>query len=316
MTKADTPPPLFTQTGEPIGLSVYGTMQWGGTADADASGEMFDQCRAAGIRHFDTAHLYTDGRSEEILGDLVGTAGDVFVATKAAYDQPATPDVLRRSVATSQDRLKRDVIDLLYLHQFDPTTPLEVTFEALAGLQERGAIRYIGVSNFAAWQVVKAQAIAQSFGTRIDALQPMLNLVKRQVEVELLPMAQDQDIAVFAYSPLGGGLLTGKYVRATADGRLAVDDRYKARYGQAWMHDAATGLVEIAEREGVAPATLAVAWIRHHAPQVAPILSARSAAQLAPSLDGLDYQMSDSLYEELTALAPAPPPPTDRIEEA
>ncbi|SLN51701.1 aldo/keto reductase [Pseudooctadecabacter jejudonensis] len=305
-----------TQDGRPAGHGVYGTMQWGGTADATAAAEMFDACLGAGIRHFDTAALYTGGQSEEILGALVGARGDIFVATKAAYDVPATPENLRASVQVSQERLQRDAIDLLYLHRFDDTTPLEVTFEALAGLQQDGSIRHIGVSNFAAWQVMKAQGIAASLGTRIDAVQPMMNLVKRQVEVELLPMAADQDITVCAYSPLGGGLLTGKYAVAGSDGRLSFDDRYAARYGQPWMHEAAVGLAEIAANMGVAPASLAVAWLRAHAPQVQPIVSARSAEQLAPSLAGLAMTLEAAVYAQITALSPAPPPATDRIEEA
>ncbi|WP_375280091.1 aldo/keto reductase [Pseudooctadecabacter sp.] len=307
---------MTPQSGTALAPAAYGTMQWGGTADASAARDMFAQCLDAGLNHFDTAHLYTEGRSEEMLGALAGTRDDIFVATKAAYDKPATAANLQASVDLSRKRLQRDVIDLLYLHRFDPTTPLEDTFAALAALQQAGTIRYIGVSNYAAWQVMKAQAIAAGLGTRIDALQPMMNLVKRQVEVELLPMAADQDIQVCGYSPLGGGLLTGKYAVTGADGRLAFDHRYAARYGQAWMHDAAVGLAEIAAGLGVPAATLAVAWMRRHAPQAHPILSARSAEQLAPSLAGMDYALDDATYAAITALSPTPPPATDRIEEA
>lgn len=307
---------MTTQGGAPLAPAAYGTMQWGGTADRAAAQAMFANCLDAGITHFDTAHLYTEGRSEQMLGELAGARDDLFVATKAAYDQPATAANLQTSVDLSRRRLQRDVIDLLYLHRFDPTTPLDQTFAALASLQQAGTIRYIGVSNFAAWQVMKAQGIAAGLGTRIDALQPMMNLVKRQVEVELLPVAADQDIQVCAYSPLGGGLLTGKYAVTGADGRLAFDDRYAARYGQGWMHEAAVGLAEIAAGLGVPATTVAVAWLRRHAPQVHPILSARSADQLAPSLAGLDLTLDDATYEAITALSPTPPPATDRIEEA
>jgi len=307
---------LTTQSGTPLAPAVYGTMQWGGAADADAARAMFDQCLDAGLTHFDTAHLYTQGRSEEILGKLAGGREDLFIATKAAYDVPADKPHLIASVDLSRKRLQRDVIDLLYMHQFDTQTPLDVTFDVLAKLQSDGIIRYIGVSNYAAWQVMKAQGVAATFGTRIDAVQPMMNLVKRQVEVEVLPMAADQNIQVCAYSPLGGGLLTGKYGTGDTQGRLAVDTRYAARYGPAWMHDTAIGLAGIAADLGVAPATLAVSWVRRHAPAVHPIVSARSDVQLAPSLAGLAFEMSDVLYAQITALSPAPPPATDRIEEA
>lgn len=306
---------LTTQSGAPLSPAAYGTMQWGGTADAAASRVMFEACLGAGIAHFDTALVYTDGRSETILGDIAGNRPDIFVATKAAYNTTATADNIRTSFDASRTRLKRDVIDLFYMHRFDDTTPLEHTFQALASLQSEGAIRYIGVSNYAAWQVMKAQGVAATFGTKIDVIQPMMNLVKRQVETEILPMTRDQDIQVCAYSPLGGGLLTGKYA-AGGDGRLATDTRYAARYGPDWMHTTAAGLAQIADDLGVDAATLAVAWLRRHATDVHPILSARSLAQLEPSLAGLTYDMDDETYNAVTALSPTPPPATDRIEEA
>lgn len=306
---------MTTRTGASLAPAAYGTMQWGGTADEDAARRMVDACLGAGITHFDTAHLYTEGQSEQILGRIVGARDDLFVATKAAYDVPATAANLRRSCDVSRKRLQRDVIDLFYLHRFDDVTPLEETFDSLAALQNDGAIRFIGVSNYAAWQVMKAQGVAATFGTRIDAIQPMMNLVKRQIEVELLPMARDQDIQVCSYSPLGGGLLTGKYAVAGSEGRLSFDDRYAMRYGQPWMHEAAVELMQISTQLNVPAATLAVAWLRRHAPDVHPILSARSAVQLAPSLDGMTFDLSEEIYAALTALAPHPVPATDRIEE-
>jgi len=305
-----------TLSGQPVAPVAYGCMQWGGRADEGEAAAMFDAARAAGIMHFDTAHVYTGGASEKILGRLAAMdRDDLFIATKADFNLGSARDALTRSLSVSLERLRMDQADLFYLHRFDPEVPLEESFSTLREFQDKGLIRHIGVSNFAAWQVMKAQAIANGLGTRIDAIQPMMNLVKRQVEVEILPMAADQEIAVCAYSPLGGGLLTGKYA-GTGSGRLTEDKMYHARYGAAWMHDAAEGLARIAAREGVDPATLAVSWLRHHAPQVHPILSARSAAQLGPSIAGLTHVMRDALLAEITALSPAPPPATDRLEEA
>ena len=191
---------------------------------------------------------------------------------------------------------------------------MEETFEALAHLKSAGHIRHVGLSNFAAWQTVKAAHIAERFDLQIAVIQPMYNLVKRQAEVEILPMADDLGILVAPYSPLGGGLLTGKYIKGET-GRLTEDDRYAARYGLASMHDAAQGLVELAAREKVDPATLAVAWAAAHTTGPTPIISARSTTQLAPSLAAMDYTMSPALYDEIAALSPTPPPATDRIEE-
>lgn len=308
---------ITTLAGEPVSRFAFGTMQFGGRADPAASHAMFDAARTRGITHFDTAHVYTEGASETLLGKFARAEREsLYIATKAGYSGGSTAETIRRTFDISRGRLGMDAVDLLYLHRWDGETPLEETFQCLAELQQAGLTRHIGVSNFAAWQVVKAQWVARDFGTRIDWIQPMMNLVKRQAEVEILPMAEDLGIEVAPYSPLGGGLLTGKYAGDKASGRLTEDKAYAARYAPPWMREAAAGLAEIARREGVAAATLAVAWLARHAPRVRPILSARSAEQLAPSLKAMTFEMSDGLYEEITALSPAPPPATDRLEEA
>jgi aryl-alcohol dehydrogenase-like predicted oxidoreductase len=295
---------------------AYGTMQWGGKAERSDARAMFDQCLAAGLTHFDTACSYAGGRSETILGEFAAPLRDrLFIATKVAYDGGAGRANILASFDGSRRRLRMDSVDLLYIHRFDPATPLEETFTTMADLQSRGLIRQIGVSNFAAWQVMKAQAVCAGLGTRIDAVQPMYNLVKRQAEVEILPMAADQGIAVHAYSPLGGGLLSGKYA-AGGTGRLTEDPRYARRYGPAAMHEAARGLSAIAAETGVPAATLAVAWVMAHPSRPVPIISGRSAEQLAPSLAAATFPMTAELYGRLSALYPAPPPATDRLEEA
>ena len=182
-------------------------------------------------------------------------------------------------------------------------------------MKQKGLTRYIGVSNFAAWQVLKAQWVAAEFDVRIDILQPMYNIVKRQAEVELFPACVDQGIAIAPYSPLGGGLLTGKYA-AGGSGRLIEDQAYASRYAPDWMHKAAVGLQEIAADVDVHAATLAVAWVTRHPAGPAPIISARGADQLTPSLAAMDYRLDDALYARLSALAPTPAPATDRLEEA
>ncbi|WP_238371079.1 aldo/keto reductase [Heliomarina baculiformis] len=306
---------LKTLAGQPISRFAFGTMQFGGRADASQSRAMFDACRAAGITHFDTAFAYTDGNSETLLGEMVRAERDrLLVATKVGYIGGAGAQNIREQFDRSRQRLDLDMVDLLYLHRFDPDTDLSETMEAFARLRDAGKIRYIGLSNFAAWQVMKAQAVAERFDIRVDALQPMYNLAKRQAEVEILPMCADQQIAVCAYSPLGGGLLTGKYLTG-GSGRLSEDDRYGARYGQGWMQETAAGLVEIAGELAVDPAVLAVAWVAAHRDRPIPIISARDAAQLEPSLAAMDFDMDEALYTRLAALSPAPPPATDRLEE-
>ena len=296
---------------------AFGAMQFGGTASAAEAAELYAACRAAGITHFDTAHAYTNGASERLLGDLVRPErAAVFVATKAGYVGGSSRQNILSTFDESRQRLQLDHVDLLYLHRFDDATPLEETFETLAKLQSDGLITHIGVSNFAAWQVMKAQAVAAKLGTSISHIQPMYNLVKRQAEVEILPMAQAEGLVPCTYSPLGGGLLTGKYsADAQTEGRLATDHRYAARYGLPQMHKAAQDLAALAADLGVHPATLAVAWVLQHPAAPLPILSARNAAQLAPSLAAINYALDAETYAKLQALFPAPPPATDRIEE-
>lgn len=306
---------LVSPNGTPASRLAFGTMQFGGPADAKASREMFDACRAKGITHFDTAHLYTEGASETLLGEMIADQRDnLIVATKVAYSGGAGRDNILNTFEVSRQRLNLETVDVLYLHRFDPDTDLNTSFETLAELKAKGQIRYIGVSNFAAWQVMKAIAVAARFDLTVDILQPMYSLVKRQAEVEILPMCADQGVACAPYSPLGGGLLTGKYTQG-GSGRLSENERYAVRYGLEWMHSAAQELGILAVAEGMHPATLAVAWAGAHPNGPTPIISARSAAQLAPSLAALDTTLSSDLYDRLTALTPTPPPATDRIEE-
>lgn len=307
---------ITSPNGTPLSPLTFGTMQFGGRADAAQSQAMFDAARAAGITHFDTAYVYNGGASETLLGGMIRNERDsMIIATKAAFEGGSTRANILNGFATSQQRLGLDCVDILYLHRYDDTTPLQETFEALATLKQAGKIRHIAVSNFAAWQVMKAQAVAAECDLRIEMLQPMHSLVKRQAEVEIFPMCVDQDIEIVPYSPLGGGLLTGKYARGET-GRLTEDAMYAARYNVDWMRDAAAQLSALAADLGTDAATLAVAWAMAHPAHPRPIISARSAAQLAPSLAALGFDMTPDLYDRITALSVTPPPATDRIEEA
>lgn len=143
----------------------------------------------------------------------------------------------------------------------------------------------------------------------------MYSLIKRQAEVEILPMALSEGIAVAPYSPLGGGLLTGKYAEG-GTGRLTENEKYEMRYSMPWMHEAAVALRVLAAEIGAAPATLAVAWAAAHPGVKAPIISARDVAQLDASLAARDMALPPDLYARITALSQTPPPATDRLEEA
>ena len=306
---------LYSPDGTPVSRYAFGTMQFGGRADPDQSRAMYDACRAAGITHFDTAHAYTDGASETLLGQMIKADRDgLVVATKVGNPGGADAANMQAQFDLSRKRLGLEMVDVLYLHRFDPATDLRETMDCFAALKDAGSIRYVGLSNFAAWQVMKAAHLAAPYELNVDILQPMYNLVKRQAEVEILPMCADQGIAVAPYSPLGGGLLTGKYTQDQG-GRLKDDPQYAARYAQPWMHDAARSLGDLAAKTGVSPATLAVAWVAAHPTGPGPIISARNQEQLEPSLAALRFDMPDALYRQISALSPAPPPATDRSEE-
>lgn len=307
---------LRTPDGTPISGFCFGTMQFGGKADAAASRAMYDATRAAGINFYDTAHGYTGGASETLLGEFVKPEREkLFIATKCASTGDCSPAAITRDFEESLKRLDMGYVDLMYMHRWDDSVPLEATYEALAKMVESGRVRHIGVSNYSAWQVMKAQRVAHEFSLSIAMIQPMYSLVKRQVEVEILPMAASEGFAIVPYSPLGGGLLTGKYAQG-AEGRLTHDAMYTARYGQDWMHRAAVSVSDIAAELGVSPITLAVAWVAHNPKVKAPIISASAPGQLQPSLDAMTFDMDDALYARLTALTPTPPPATDRSEES
>ncbi|MEP2889753.1 aldo/keto reductase [Tateyamaria sp.] len=300
----------------PLSRLTFGTMQFGGRADAEQSRAMYEAARAAGITHFDTAYVYNGGASETLLGQMIKEERDsLIIATKAAFEGGSTRANILQGFATSQQRLDLDMVDILYLHRYDDATPLQETFDALATLKNAGKIRHIAVSNFSAWQVMKAQSIAASFDIAIEMVQPMHSLVKRQAEVEIFPMCVDQDIEIVPYSPLGGGLLTGKYARGET-GRLTEDPMYAARYNVEWMRETARNLSALASDLGTSPATLAIVWAMAHPARPRPIVSARSVEQLTPSLAALDFDMTPDLYAQITALSITPPPATDRIEEA
>ena len=307
---------LRTPAGTHISNFSFGTMQWGGKADATDSRAMYDLARAAGINFFDTAHGYTGGASETLLGEFVAAdRNDLFIATKCASTGDCRPKAIAQDFEDSLGRLNMDSVDMLYMHRWSDEVPLEATYEVLAKLVQARRVHHIGVSNYAAWQMMKAIRIAASFDLKIEMLQPMYSLVKRQAEVEMLPMCRSENIAVVPYSPLGGGLLTGKYSQGS-EGRLTHDAMYKSRYGQNWMHSAASALGDVAKELDISPITLAIAWVAHNPAITAPILSASKSSQLQPSLDAMDYKLDAELYARLTNLTPTPAPATDRSEKA
>lgn len=311
-------------TGVQVSELCFGTMSFGGDADETASAAMYKATRDAGINFYDCADQYNKGAAEQILGRLMKGHRDDLVITTKCFN-PSSEDInargtsrrhVTRAVEASLKRLGTDRIDVLFLHQFDARTPIEESMRALEDMVRSGKVLYPAVSNWSAWQTQLALGVQARHGwARLQVHQPMYNLVKRQAEVEILPMCAANGVAVIPYSPAAAGLLSGKYTGAGAAGRLKTNKMYEARYGEAWMFEVADRYVGFCKAKGLHPVSTAVAWVGAHPAVTAPIIGARNLEQLQASLDAVKVDMTPALRAEIAALSRTPPPATDRLEE-
>ncbi len=301
-------------SGLRVSRLCLGTMVFGSQCDEAASGAVLDAAGELGITFIDAADVYpvpptleTAGLTEEILGRWLKGKRDRFVvATKfvnpmgpGANDQGASRKHMFEACEASLRRLQTDRIDVYYLHRPDDATPIEETMEAFDRLRADGKILYLGISNFSAWQLALAQAVvAEARLAPIAALQPRYNLLFRQPERDLLPLAAALGIGVMPYNPLGAGMLTGKYRRASEpppESRFGWGDygrMYQGRYWSEEMFGVVDALVAVAEAEGVTPAQAAVAWLLSHSEVTAPIIGASRADQLQETVRCLDVKLS------------------------
>ena len=317
---------VLGRTGVRVSQLCFGTMSFGGDADEPTSAAMFERCREVGVNFFDSANIYNAGRSEEILGRLIADCRDEIVLTSKVCgrvgdglnDRGLSRRHIMSSVEASLRRLGTDRLDLYFAHLVDADTPMEETLRAFDDLVRQGKILYPAVSNWSAWQIARAVGVsARETLARFECLQPMYNLVKRQAEVEILPLALAENIGVIPYSPLGGGLLTGKYstTQRPDKGRLVENPMYVSRYSPHVYFEIAERFTEHAQERGFHPATLAVAWVMSHPAVTAPIIGARNLQQLEPSLRAVEVHMTPDWRAEISTLSVEPPPPTDRLEE-
>lgn len=314
------------RTGVKVSRLALGTMTFGGEADETAAAAIVGRARDAGINLFDTADVYSEGRSEEILGRLLrGCRDEVVLATKAYYPTGPDPNArgtsryhLVRAVEASLARLATDRIDVYYLHRFDDVTDVGESLRALDDMIRQGKILYPACSNFAAWQVAHALGLSAARDLApLCAIQPMYNVLKRQAEVEILPMARALGLAVVPYGPTAGGLLTGKYAGGARPerARLTGDSLYQTRYADSSYWAVADSFAALAAELGHRPATLAVGWVASHPAVTSVLLGARSLDQLNDTLAAADLVVDDAAWARIAALTPAPPPATDRSEE-
>lgn len=313
-------------TGVTVSRLCFGTMSFGGDADEAMAGRMFARCREAGINFFDCANVYSAGKAEEILGRVMaGSRDQLIITSKVGMPLKGEGQNLRglsrrfimQQLEGSLKRLGSDYLDVYFCHCDDFTLAQEDVLRTLDDLVSSGKVRYLGASNWSAWRTARSLGISEREGlAKIAVIQPMYSLAKRTAEVEILPLARHENLGVISYSPLGGGLLTGKYVeKEEPAGRLTTNAMYAERYQHAIYHDIARRFIDYAAKAGVHPATLAVAWVKANPALTAPIIGARNLEQLEPSLAAGDYEMTAQQYEEISALTPLVPVATDRDEE-
>lgn len=294
-----------------LGTMTFGVADWG--CDEQESHAIIKQYLDAGGNFLDGADVYAGGKAEEIVGNFLTQINrdEVVIASKCYFpmgDKPNSSGVSRKHVMASCEaslnRLKTDYIDLYYIHGPDPVSPLEETMRALDDLVRQGKVRYLGGSNMFAWQIAKASGISARMNLEhLVAGQYLYNLVHREPEREIIPAAQDLGLGLFCYSPLGGGLLTGKYKNMTepAQGtRLA----YRTQMdGPRFWHPKGFKTAEILEQvsldAGIPMAKLAIAWPLKHRFVTSVIIGARNQEQLRANMEMGDWEMSDDVWQIL-----------------
>lgn len=289
-------------------------MTWGNDTDADEASDQLSTFHEAGGTLVDTADVYQDGHSEHILGDLLDTAvprDDVIVATKAVARRTGGPfgggasrGALLTALEGSLRRLRLDHIDLWQLHAWDPAVPLDESLAALDTAVTSGKVRYIGISNYAGWQLATAATLQHALPghTPLVSSQVEYSLVERGVEREVAPAANHHQIGLLPWAPLGRGVLTGKYRNSTpADSRGA--DAHFARYVEHHRTERAARIVQAvftaAEGLGTSPSAVALAWVRDRPHVGAPIVGARTTNQLQTSLTSEDIILPPAIQSAL-----------------
>lgn len=301
------------RTGLKVTKVCLGTMTFGHQCDEPTSFAILDRAAAAGVTFLDTADAYpvpptpeSAGRTEEIVGKWLEGRRERFVlATKCrlrvghgANDEGLSRRHILRAAEDSLRRLRTDYLDLYQAHSPDPDTPLDESLRAFDDLVRQGKVRYVGVSNYPAWQVALGVGVCAQLGlARIDCVQPRYNLLYRDIEAELLPLCRDQGIGVIAYNPLAGGFLTGKYrsLEAPPPGTRftlgKTGDLYRARYWQQAQLEAVDELRRFFEPRGKSLVTVAVAWVLTQPGITAAIIGASRPEQLNESLAAADVTL-------------------------
>ena len=309
------------RTGLAVSRLCLGTMTFGLQCDEDASRAILDRAAAGGITFLDTADVYpvgggfeTVGRTEEIVGRwLEGRRHDFVVATKCGgamserrWDRGASRKHVMDAIDGSLRRLRTDYVDLYQLHHPDAETPIDESLRALDDVVRAGKARYVGCSNFPAYQVARALGRSDVLGVaRFDSAQPRYNLLFRQIERDLLPLCREEGIGVIPYNPLAGGLLSGKHRRAsgpTPGTRFTLGnaaERYQDRYWHEREFDTVEALRPLAAEAGLSLASLALAWVLAEPAITAPIVGASRPDQLDDAVAATEKPLDAALKARL-----------------
>jgi len=322
------------RTGLKVSEICLGTMTFGMQADEATAFAIMDKAANAGINFIDTADVYpvpvtpeTVGRTEEIVGKWLKNRRDDFIlATKCRgtmgprpWDEGLSRKHIMLAVEASLKRLQTDYIDLYQTHSPDPDTPIDETLRALDDLVHQGKVRYIGCSNYQAWQLAKALWVSDKHGlARFDTVQPRYNLLFRQIEYELLPLCREEEIGVITYNPLAGGFLTGKYRRdapPAAGSRFDImqgrSPIYHERYWQEAQFAAVETLRTFFEPRGKSLAQVALAWVLHQPDVTSAILGATRPEQLEETLKAVHLELDQEELEVCDAVWYSIPRPRD-----
>jgi aryl-alcohol dehydrogenase-like predicted oxidoreductase len=314
------------RSGLRVSALTMGTMTFGGRGNfanvgatgVDEARRQVDLCLDAGINLIDTADVYSQGLSEEIVGEVLkGRRDQVLIATKVRMPMGAGPNdagLTRHHVISgceaSLRRLGTDHIDLYQVHEWDGVTPLEESLAALDLLVRSGKVRYVGASNYAGWQLLKALGTADRLGLpRFTSQQIYYSLQARDAEYELIPAAVDQDLGVLVWSPLAGGLLSGKYRRGQqppAGARQLTDWNEPPVHDEEKLYDTVDTLIEIADGHGVSAAQVALAYLLVKPAVTSLIIGARTTEQLVDNLAAADLVLTDDERDRLDKVSALP----------
>ncbi|WP_457808782.1 aldo/keto reductase [Kushneria sp. EE4] len=300
-----------------LGTMTYGTPQWRDwVLDDKQSRPFIEQALNAGINFFDTADMYSDGASEEVVGRALrdfARREEVVLATKVynptgnktPNEQGLSRKHIHHAIDASLTRLGMDYVDLYQTHRWDYDTPIEETMEALHEVVKSGKARYIGASSMHAWQFAKAQHVAEKNGwTKFSTMQPMVNLIYREEEREMIPQCIDQGVGVIPWSPLARGILAGsKAVNGEGQTTRAKSDEQMRAWNLGLERDTPVieALHEVAGARGVSPAQVALAWLLQKPGITAPIVGASKSHHMDQALGALEITLSEAEVEQLEA---------------